>query len=289
MRKERGTQMKENTLKVKEKNTLQKFLNQEGYAKNKVKSLLKYENVWVNGKVEKKYDFLLKPNDVVTITNHRKVAVPFQIIYEDQEFLVINKKEKLRTTSTDKKERNLYQQALYYLKEKGTKEKLFVIQQLEKEASGIVIFCKDQLLATHLQKSWDIICRKKISTAVIEGQLSEKEGTLVFYLQEHGQKNVIITDSKHGQKAITNYKVLEENNKYTLVELETKTNRKNQIRATLSHITHPVLGDKKYYSKENPIHRLALVTNYIEFRHPITHKVYKFEIEVPKDFKKIVK
>lgn len=281
--------MKENNLKVKENNTLLPFLIQSGYAKNKAKSLLKYENVWVNGCVSVQYNQALKVGDEVLITNARKVRPPFPILFEDRDLLVIFKKEKLLTSSPNNEEKNLFQMAKRYLKEKNAHEKLFLLHRLDKETSGIVVFCKNQKLTTLLQDDWNHLVKRRTYTAVVEGVLEDLSGKLVFYLQEQGQKNVIVTDKNHGKKAITNYHVLKQKNGYSLVEIEIETGRKNQIRASFSHIAHPIVGDKKYYSKENPIGRVALVANRLEFVHPITKKLYQFEVEVPKSFWRIVK
>lgn len=281
--------MKEKKFEVKKQSILLDFLISVGYAKNKAKSLLKYENVWVNGIVQKQFNHLLDPKDEVCITNVRKVKAPFQILYEDKDFLVINKKAKLLTVSPNSSEKNLCGLARQYLKAKQSHENLYVLHRLDKETSGIVVFCKNQELTKKLQENWNNLVLLRKYTALVEGILKEKEGTLVFYLQEQGQKNVVITDKNHGKKAITKYKVIKEIGDFSLVEIEIETGRKNQIRASFSYIGHPIVGDKKYYAKTNPIKRVGLIANEMKFLHPHTKKLYHLKLDIPKEFIKFSK
>ena len=282
--------MKERKYIVKTNNNILKNLIEDGgYAKNKAKSLLKYENVLVDGTVVTKFDYLVKENDVVTITNYRKVKAPFQIIYEDDEFLVINKKAKLLTVSEDIKDNSLYKMASKYLKLKLSREKLFVLHRLDKDTSGIVVFTKNKILTDMLQNDWNRYAKERIYMGVVEGKLNKKEDTITCYLLDNKEVTVVTKDEVHGKKSITKYRVVKENKKYSLLEIELLTGRKNQIRAVFSNMGHSLVGDKKYYSKENPIHRVALVHTLIELEHPMTHKIYRFEVNTPKEFINLVK
>lgn len=273
----------------KDSNILKNLIEEGGYAKNKAKSLLKYENVLVNGKVVTKFDVMVVKNDIVTVTNYRKVKAPFQIIYEDDEFLVINKKAKLLTVSDDIKDNSLYKMAVKYLKAKLSKDKLFVLHRLDRDTSGIVVFTKNKKLNDMLQNDWNRYAKKRIYVGVIEGVLKRKEDTITCYLLDNKEMTVVTKDTTHGKKSITKYNVIKENKNYSLLAIELLTGRKNQIRVVFSNMGHPLVGDKKYYSKENPIHRVALVHTSIILEHPLTHKVYKFETGTPKDFADLVK
>lgn len=282
--------MKEIIKKIDKKTQLLEYLIENtNFSKNRCKSLLKYENILINGKVQTKFDYELKAGDELKITNSRKVNAPFPIIYEDEEFLVIKKREKLLTISNDVTENSLFKDANRYIKAKKTKESLYLVHRLDKETSGIVLFCKDKKLTQELQDNWNKLVKLRNYVAVLENPLTEKEGRLEFFIQENQDKNVIITDKNHGKLAITNYQVMKNNKEYSLVNIQLETGRKNQIRASFSHVGHPVVGDKKYYANTNPIHRMALVANKLELVHPKTRKLLKFEIPVPKEFIKLVK
>lgn len=281
--------MIEKNMCVDKEEMLLSFLVRHGYAKNKAKSLLKYDNILVDGKVIRQGNFILKNGNTVEVTNTRKVRAPFPILYEDSEFLAIHKKEKLLTVSPSSFENSAYKLAKSYLKAKNSREELYVLHRLDKDTSGILVFCKDRQLTFDMQKDWQFCAKKRIYTAVVEGTMERDQGTLEFYLQERGEKEVVVVDNpKFGKKAITKYRVLRKNKNYSLVELELLTGRKNQIRASFAHIHHSVVGDKKYYSKENPLKRMALVANKLILIHPHTKKEYCFEIDIPKSFFKVV-
>jgi len=181
--------------------------------------------------------------------------------------------------------------ALDYMKQKnkGKKAELYVLHRLDMETSGIVIFCKKRELTFELQENWNKIVRKRIYTLVIESGNYKKSDRIELYLKDNDNTMVTVTNKDEGKLAITDYKVLKENKKYALVEVNIKTGRKNQIRVSFSHLGYPIIGDKKYYSRINPIKRLALVANNIEFTNPKNNKKYSFKVDVPSEFIKLTK
>ena len=92
-----------------------------------------------------------------------------------------------------------------------------------------------------------------------------------------------------GQFAVTNYEVLQNNEEFSLVKCNLDTGRKNQIRVQMSAIGHPVAGDAKYDAKTNPLKRVCLHAATLQFVHPKTGKLMKFEVPVPGGFFKVVK
>lgn len=268
-------------------NVMDYLIKHIGMSRNKVKSLFKYDNVLVNSK-SVKYDYLIKRNDVVEISDDVKVKTRLDIIFEDDDFLIINKPTHLITVGL-KNDKSLYNMALEYMKvkTKNNKPNLYVLHRLDMETSGIVVFCKNRLLTLKMQDNWNKLVSKRIYTLVIESGDYKKCGHLELYLKDNDNTVVTVTDKEHGKLAITDYKVISENKKYSLVEANIKTGRKNQIRVSFAHIGYPIIGDKKYYSRINPLKRLALVANYLEFINPDNGKKYKISIDIPKEFIKI--
>lgn len=88
-----------------------------------------------------------------------------------------------------------------------------------------------------------------------------------------------------GKKAITNYRVIKNNGRYTLLEITLETGRKNQIRVQLASIGHPIAGDKRYGAQSNPLGRLCLHAQVISFIHPVTREVMKFDTDIPAIFR----
>ena len=201
------------------------------------------------------------------------------IIYEDKEILVVNKPAKLLTVATDKKEmRTLYHEVREYLNKKN--QKVFVVHRLDKDTSGLVLFAKNPKLKELLQNNWLRYTREYI--AVVEGRLPKPKDTLRFYLQEDKNHRVYVSDK--GLSSVTEYEVLDTNKTQSLIEVRIKTGRKNQIRASLSYIGNPIVGDKKYEAKINSLSRLGLHANRLVIKHPVTNKEMEFVCKVPKVF-----
>lgn len=206
------------------------------------------------------------------------------IIYEDKELLVVNKPAKKLTIATQKQELNtLYHEAREYIKKQNPKNKIFIVHRLDKDTSGVVLFAKSEKLKKLLQDNWNSYDRGYF--AIVEGVLKGSD-TLKSYLKESKTLDVYSTkDKKGGSLAITNYKSLQTNKSYSLLDVDIKTGKKNQIRVQLSDINHPIVGDKKYHSKTNPLNRLGLHAYKLIITHPITNKKLVFIAKTPLVFK----
>ena len=211
------------------------------------------------------------------------------IIYEDKELIVINKPTKKLCVSTEKqKENTLYSEVSSYVKKQNPKNKIFIVHRLDRDTSGIVIFAKNENLKRKLQDNWDKIAIKREYVAIVDGTFKKKKDTLKDYLKESKTLQVYVTDdTKNGKLAITNYEVINENRVYSMLKINIHTGRKNQIRVQLSNINHPIVGDKKYKSRNNPLGRLALHATKLEIMHPMIKKVLVFESKVPENFIKV--
>lgn len=205
------------------------------------------------------------------------------IVYQDKDIIVVNKDAHLLTIGTEKERDNtLYHKVLMYEKTKRKSNKIFIVHRLDKETSGLVLFAKREEIKDILQNNWDIYAIERKYVAVVEGKLKKKEDTLKNHLMENSIHHVYVSDN--GKLAITKYKVLKESKSYSLLDIEITTGRKNQIRAQLSNIGSPIIGDKKYNAKTNPLRRLGLHANKLVIRHPITNEVMTFESKVPSEF-----
>lgn len=207
------------------------------------------------------------------------------IIYEDKEIIVINKPSGILCVSTDKeKMKTLFYEVSSYVKKSNPRNKIFIINRLDKDTSGIVLFAKSQSIKLAYQNAWDTLAKKRCYKAIVLGILDKKEDTLKSYLSETKTLLVYSSDNKKGKLAITKYKVEKENNKYSYLDIEIKTGRKNQIRVQLNDINHPILGDMKYGKVKSSLNRLALHAYYLELVHYKTGKIMKFECKIPKSF-----
>lgn len=266
---------------IKEESELLKYLLNKfnKLSRNSVKNMLVNKQIVVNGKIVTKYDYLLKEGDKISF-NGKKDKMGLKIIYEDDLFLVIDKPYNLLTVATDKeKEKTSYVEVNKYIKQGNPKNKVFVLHRLDKDTSGVLVFCKNETVKNELQDKWNDIVTRREYYAVVEGNLTKKEGTLKSYLKESKTKMVYSTNKYEGKLAITEYRVIKENNKYSLVNINLLTGRKNQIRVHFKDIGHPLVGDKKYGSEIDPILRLCLHASKLSFTY--NNKEYTFESEIP--------
>lgn len=260
-------------------------LNIKG-SKNNIKSLLSKRLVLVNGNIITKHNYLLKVNDKLEIRNteiDNNYVDNLKIIYEDKSLIVVDKPSGLLTIGTNKeKDRTLYSIVSNYVKKKNKNNKIFIVHRLDKDTSGIVLFAKNEQIKKKLQDKWNDIATR-IYHAIVVGNTKDKE-RLVNYLKEN--KNLYTYISKDGELAITNYKKIKSNNKFSLLEINIETGRKNQIRVQLNNIGHPILGDNKY-GKDNKYKRLMLHASKLIIKIP-NNKTLIFESTIPKYFHTLI-
>lgn len=274
---------------VKENEILIEFLKKmfSNLSKNSVKSLLHNEKVFVNGNMTTKYNYELNAGDIVEI--REKVAKNIDIIYEDKDIIVINKPSGLLTVATEKeKNKTAYHLVMEYLKKKNKNNRIFIIHRLDKDTSGIIMFAKNERAKHLYQDNWNDIVKKRCYYAVIDGKMQKKEGTIKSYLKENGNMVYSVKD-RSGKLAVTEYKVLKERKNISLLDINLKTGRKNQIRVHMKENKTPILGDLKYGEKSKLINRLALHAYKLELVNPVTKKLLTFEINMPNEFKMLFK
>ena len=208
-----------------------------------------------------------------------------RIIYEDKYLIIVNKLTGEFTISRDNHyDNNLYDEVKTYVKKQNPKNKIFIVHRLDKDTSGLVLFAKNEKVKYDLQRTWQNVERKYY--AVVSGKLNEKNGTLKDFLYETKGLDVVVTNIKKiGKLAITNFNFIENNNKYSLLDINIETGRRNQIRVQLANIGHPIIGDKKYGKVKYK--RMMLEAYYLKFVHPVTKKVCYAELPLNNDFEKL--
>ena len=203
------------------------------------------------------------------------------IIYEDKELLVVNKPPKLLTISDGKTDNTLYNMARSYVKKQHKSNKIFIVHRLDKDTSGVVLFAKSEDVKKYLQDNWNKITKREY-LGILDGYLENNKGVIKEYLLEDKTHRVYASNKKVGEYAETHYEVLNRKFKCTLVKIEIRTGKKNQIRVGFSNLGYPIIGDKKYGSKNNYIKRLGLHASRLEIN--IKDKKYVFEASIPKEF-----
>ena len=208
-----------------------------------------------------------------------------KIIYEDKYLIIVNKPSGEFTISRDNHyDNNLYDEVKEYVKKQNPKNKIFIVHRLDKDTSGLVLFAKNEKVKYDLQSNWQNVERKYY--AVVIGKLNETNATLKDLLYETKGLDVVVTNIKKiGKLAITNFDVIKNNNKYSLLDINIETGRRNQIRVQLANIGHPIIGDKKYGKVKYK--RMMLEAYYLKFVHPVTKKVCCAELPLNNDFEKL--
>ena len=277
--------------KVKEsKELLEYLIINLGFSRNNAKSLLSHHLVAINGAPISQFNFMLSKDDDLIISKKpikRKERSNLPIIFENDDIIVINKPYGLLSVASDKeKSSTAYRMVMDYLQEKDRKARIYVVHRLDKETSGVLMFAKNEKVKEALQEKWNDIVLKRGYYAVVEGVMAKKEDHIVNYLNMNSLNLMYISSKfdKKAQKCVTNYKVIKENKKFSLLDVNIETGRKNQIRVTLGSLNHYVLGDDKYGNPENPLNRLCLHAYNLTFINPLDNKKYDFTAPMPKEF-----
>ena len=265
------------------------FILFKDLSKKKIKNYLKDGGVLLNGKVVTKYNTIVKKNDIIELSKINKThkKSDLDIIYEDEYILVINKPAGLLSISTTKeKEKTAYHLVREFIKNRKKSDKIFVLHRLDKDTSGVLVFVKDNTLKHLLQNNWDKYVKTREYIALVTGPVKDIDD-YTCYLKEIGPDKVIVTNKKEGKIAVTSIKTINKNNKYSLVKVNIKTGRRNQIRVVLNHLGCPIVGDKKYGGIKS--NRLYLHASKLTIINPLNNKTYTFESSVPSSFKKVFK
>ena len=258
-------------------------------SRNSVKSLLSSHRVSVDGAPVSQFNFKLYPEDTIIISNSpikKKTRSRLPIIYEDDDLIVINKPSGLLSIASDnEKSSTAYRMLSDYVQQKDKHNRVFVVHRLDEDTSGVFMIAKNVQIQQALQEHWNDIVKKRGYYAIVEGVMEKKSDTIKTYLKKNSQ-NLMYSSKRagDGQLAITHYKVMKENKKYSLLDVNIDTGRKNQIRVHLGERGHYIIGDDKYGKPANPIKRLGLHAYELDFIHPFTGKLVKFAAPMPKEF-----
>ena len=280
---------------------LEFLLKKMNTSRNNVKNLLSHHMVLVNGSPVSQYNLMLAKDDEVKITKKPQLNMPrvkndsknkkdkpkrvyLDIIYEDDDFIAINKPNGLLSVESDKERECAFSYVLEYMQENDPKSRPFVLHRIDKETSGVLVFAKNVKIHSMLKLNWNEYIKTREYFAMVEGTLKEKEGRITSYLKENQNNLVYSTQDPSGALAVTDYKVKKEHGQYSLLSVLIYTGRKNQIRVHMHDIGNPIVGDDKYGCTKNPLKRLGLHASRLEFLHPITKELISIKAPVPNIF-----
>lgn len=266
-----------------------------------VQRLIDEENILVNGK-KTKSSYKLNLDDIVTIikkeakeTEIKPQDIPLDIIYEDNDILVVNKQKGLVVhPGNGNPDGTLVNAIMNHCKESlsgiGGEIRPGIVHRLDKDTSGILIIAKNDKAHINISEQIKNHEVKKTYIALVRGIVRENMATIDMPIARSNKDRTKMAVSKNGKNAITHIKVLERFKGFTLLEVNIETGRTHQIRVHLSEIGYPIVGDYVYSNGKNQFNVVGqmLHSMRIEFKHPVTNKQMKLEAELPEYFEEIL-
>lgn len=216
--------------------------------------------------------------------------LPLDIIYEDEDLLVLNKPAGMPIHPSLNNYTNSMANALaYYFQSQGKPFIFRCCNRLDRDTSGLTIVSKhlvsgsilsDMTKYREVHREYLAIARGSVtpSEGTIQAPLGRKEGTII-------ERTV---DWEHGEDAVTHYKVVKEANGHSLVSLRLETGRTHQIRIHMKYLGYPLIGDYLYNPDMEYMTRQALHSHHLEFTHPITGEHMSFTAPLPEDMARVM-
>ena len=277
--------------------SLLSYLKEKEYSSQIVTHLKRTENgILLNGIWGRVRD-ILHEGDILTIQlienesseNIVPTNLPLDIIYEDEDIMVINKAADTPIhPSQGNYDNTLANAVAYYFQEKGKAFTYRCINRLDRDTTGLLILAKHMYSASILSNMVQNreIHREYLAIATGEVPLV---GTIIAPIGRiDGSTIERQVNEKNGEYACTHYKTLLTKNGYSLVSLKLETGRTHQIRVHMKHIGHPLPGDFLYNPDYSVIDRQALHSHKLKFKHPITKEEIEFTAELPADMSSII-
>ena len=262
------------------------FLKQMGISRRLITALKYIECLRINHQSATTIQPVF-PGDTVTLLFPREATLSCEpevgeinVVYEDEDILAVNKPYGIAThPALGTKNGTLGNFVSHYYQAQGCPLPFRPVSRLDKETSGILLIAKHSLSHHSLSEQQKNGSFQKKYLALAEGILQKKTGDLIYPIARETETSLRRVVRADGKPAQTRYRVLEENKHRSLLELELFSGRTHQIRVHLSHIGHPVVGDRIYGT---PSDRLYLHSHTIRFFHPVTGQ--EMELRAPCDF-----
>ena len=266
-------------------------------SRSKVQKLIKNKLVTVNGKIVsanyivKEEDEILVNDDLNYEINIEPENIPLDIVYEDDDLLVINKESGMVVhPAPGHYEKTLVNALLYRFDlQGGEKTRPGIVHRLDKDTSGLMLVAKNEFTHEKLSK---MIGNKEVERhylAIVDGVIKNTSGTIDAPIgrDQNNRQKMSVTDI-NSKNAITHFNVLERFKNNTLIECILETGRTHQIRVHFAYLGHSLLGDTLYGTSSNLINRQALHAYEVEFTHPLSKKKVKYITTVPEDLNKLM-
>ena len=270
-------------------------------SRTNIQKLIDDNKITVNNKVQKASYKVMEKDEIKIEEIEAKTIdlkpqnIPLDIIYEDDDIIVINKQKGLVVhPANGNPDGTLVNAVMALCKDSlsgiGGELRPGIVHRLDKDTSGLIIVAKND--KAHLNLSNQIKNRevKKTYIALVRGVIKENEATINMPIARSTKDRKKMAVSKDGKEAITHFKVIKRYDKYTLIEVKIETGRTHQIRVHMSQIGYPIVGDVVYSNGKNPFGVVGqmLHSSKLTFKHPITNKEINLEAPLPEYFVEVL-
>ena len=290
-------------------------------SRNRIQNAAEAGNILVNGKPSKN-SYKVKPGDIISIvlsfpkTETELIAqdIPINIVYEDDDFVIVNKNPGMVVHPSFGHYEGTLMNALMFKFQllpstPGNEIRPGLLHRIDKDTSGLLVVAKNEIAMNKIAKQFFDHTTKRKYQALVWGNLANDEGTITGHVGRNLKNRKIMDvfpDGEYGKEAITHYKVLERFNYVNLVECQLETGRTHQIRVHFKSIGHPLFNDWEYggdkilkgttFNKykqfvENCFKicpRQALHAKTLGFIHPSTGKEVCFDSDLPEDMQNCI-
>jgi 23S rRNA pseudouridine1911/1915/1917 synthase len=270
------------------------------YSRSRIQQLIRSGFVRVNEQTTRARHIVRRGDKIALMeppvekVDVRPEQIPLEILFEDDDLIVINKPAGLTVhPGAGQREHTLVNALLSHctrLSGIGGKERPGIVHRLDKETSGCLVVAKNDLAHRELSRQFADRTVEKIYLALVAGKLRKWAGVIDERIGRHPvHRQRMSVTTKRGRTAKTEYRVVRSNEEASLIECRLHSGRTHQVRVHLHHLGHPVLGDKVYGARlVKNLPRQMLHAWKLGFRHPRTGEWKQFQASVPDDFKEAV-
>lgn len=280
--------------------TVKQFLKSKGYSAQSMTELKKRPESVLRNSLPVFMTHRLNADDILQIhimeenssKNIIPVQLPLHIVYEDEDLIIVDKPAGMPIHPSENNRCNSLGNAVaWYFEQQRIPFVFRCINRLDHDTSGLTIIAKHMISAGILsamaaEKGNQSICREYL--AIVRGKVVPPEGTINAPLSRKPGSIIERTvDFQHGERAVTHYRVLKEENNHSLVSLALETGRTHQIRIHMKYLGYPLIGDYLYNPDMEHISRQALHSCRLSFTHPITGQKMDFSAPLPEDMESV--
>jgi len=273
---------------------IDKYLSEKiDLSRSKIQKLIDDNKILVNNNSINN-NYKVNTGDIISILdipkdpllNLKPCDIDIDIIYEDDDLLVINKQSGLVVHPAPGNYENTLVNALigkYELSNNSFRPG--IVHRLDKDTSGLMLVAKNDYIHDKLSKMISLKEVERYYLAVVEGTFNHEAGTVDAPIgRDQKYREKMAVTSLNSKKAITHFKVLEEFNNCSMIECKLDTGRTHQIRVHMNYIKHPIVNDPLYGHVFNEKFGQLLHSYRLVFKHPRTNQLLEFQVEPPEEF-----